>query len=212
MLLNKSDRILFIGDSVTDAGRNRLKSKDLGKGYPKMVAEMLQSLYPELQLTFLNRGISGNKVDDLEKRWQKDCIDLEPDIVSILIGINDTWHRIGQRNFGTDATFRQFENIYRTILRQVSEQTNAKIVIMEPFLLHYPENRKDWRIDFNPRREIIAKLANEFAVHYIRLDEILNEQAKRTGEQFLTGDDGIHPTLAGHRTIAKAWIEIIENE
>lgn len=212
MLLNNSDRILFIGDSVTDAGRNRLKSKDLGKGYPKMVAGMLQALYPELQLTFLNRGISGNKVDDLEKRWQKDCIDLEPDIVSILIGINDTWHRVGQRNFGTEAAFRQFEHIYRILLQQISEQTDAKIVMMEPFLLHYPEDRREWRIDLDPRREIIAKLANEFAIHYIQLDELLNEQAKRTGAQFLTGKDGIHPTLAGHRTIARAWLGIVENE
>lgn len=212
MRLKKADRILFIGDSVTDAGRKRRCSRHLGNGYPKMVAGMLKALYPELKLTVLNRGISGNKVHDLEERWQKDCLKLNPDLVSILIGINDTWHRVGKPSFGNDEALQQFEARYRNILRQTKEQTSAQIVIMEPFLLHYPITRKEWRPDLDLRRAIIERLAEEFAVDYIRLDSLLNEQAARVGEQTLTGKDGVHPTLAGHRIIAKAWVSAVENE
>lgn len=211
MRLKKSDRILFIGDSVTDVGRKRRCPRHLGNGYPKMVAGMLKALYPELKLTVLNRGISGNKIHDLEERWQKDCLKLNPDVMSILIGINDTWHRVGKPSFGNEEALKHFEACYRTILRQTKEQTNAQIVIMEPFVLHYPIARKEWRLDFDLRRAIIERLADEFAVDYIRLDSILNEQAALVGEQTLTGKDGVHPTLAGHRTIAKAWVSIVEN-
>lgn len=212
MLLKRTDRILFIGDSITDVGRNRLLSKDLGEGYPKMIATILSALYPELQLTFFNRGISGNQIEDLAQRWQKDCLALKPDIVSILIGVNDTWHHVGRPTFGTQAHLQKFEDTYRKILQETCNRTNAKIVILEPFLLHYPADRKAWRLDFDPRREIITNLAAEFATHFIKLDELFNKQAVRKGEEFLTGHDGVHPTLAGHRTITKAWMEIIENE
>lgn len=212
MELNKSDRILFIGDSITDGGRQRHSPYDLGEGYPKMVAGALQAFYPELQLTIFNRGLSGNRVEDLKQRWQEDCIALRPDIVSILIGINDTWRRVGQHDRADGATFKAFEETYRAILQQTKAETGAKIIMLEPFLLHYPEDRKGWRVDLDPRREIIAQLAEEYAVHYLKLDEILNEQAKRAGCQFLTGNDGVHPTLAGHRTIAKTWLKTIGNE
>lgn len=211
MRLNKSDRIVFIGDSVTDAGRKRRCSRDLGNGYPKMVAGMLKALYPELKLTVLNRGISGNKIHNLEERWQKDCINLKPDIVSILIGINDTWHRVGTPSFGDEKALQQFEARYRAILEQTKEQTHAQIVILEPFVLHYPIDRKEWRYDLDLRRTIIEKLADEFAVDYIRLDTLMNEQAHQVGEQTLTGTDGVHPTPAGHRAIAKAWVSMVEN-
>ncbi|SEK60064.1 GDSL-type esterase/lipase family protein [Carnobacterium iners] len=94
MKLNKNDTILFIGDSIADVGRIREDLKDLGKGYPLLTASYLLERYPELELTFLNRGISGDKVTDLTNRWKEDCLELQPDIISILVGINDVWHNM----------------------------------------------------------------------------------------------------------------------
>lgn len=92
-MLKKNSLILFQGDSITEWGRNYADSNDLGTGYAMMCSAWIKSLYPELDLRFLNRGVSGNRVIDLKKRWQQDCIDLQPDVISILIGINDTWRR-----------------------------------------------------------------------------------------------------------------------
>src|SRR4051812_13548877 len=91
--LKQGDKVLFQGDSITDCGRNREVATDLGKGYPLMVAAAFGAAYPEMGVTFINRGIGGNRVVDLQSRWQEDCIDLQPDWVSIYIGINDCWRR-----------------------------------------------------------------------------------------------------------------------
>lgn len=207
MNLKKNDLILFIGDSITDAGRNREVSDDLGHGYPLMVAGALSAAYPERHLSFLNRGIGGNKVMDLENRWEEDCIQLQPDIVSILVGINDTWHNLESPLFGTEETIERFETTYRRILEQVKQKTEAQIVMLEPYVLHVPEDRREWRKDLDPRIQAVRRLAEEFADDYIPLDGIMNALSIKTGCPYLTGDDGVHPTVAGHGVIAKAWLD-----
>ncbi|AQS54375.1 Acetylxylan esterase [Jeotgalibaca dankookensis] len=211
MHLKKEDLILFIGDSVTDAKRERSDLNDLGKGYPKMVAEILTQRYPELNLQFLNKGINGNKIIDLERRWQEDCLDFHPDVVSILIGINDTWHNIGKVAFGNKRHLRRFERKYRKILMQVKEKTNAQIVMMEPFVLSEPVDRLEWRVDLDPRIQVVRKLAAEFATDFIPLDGLLNAEGMKRSYSYLTGNDGVHPTQAGHKLIAKEWINRVEN-
>lgn len=211
MYLKKEDLILFIGDSVTDAGRKRSDLHDLGKGYPKMVAEILTQRYPELNLKVLNKGISGNKMINLERRWQEDCLDFHPDVVSILIGINDTWHNIGKASFGNKHYLRRFERKYRKLLMQVKEKTDAQIVILEPFVLSDPVDRLEWRVDLDPRIQVIRKLAAEFATDFIPLDGILNAEGMKRGYSYLTGTDGVHPTQAGHKRIAKEWVNCVEN-
>lgn len=210
MKVKKDDLILFIGDSITDVGRNRRNPHDLGYGYPLMVAEALSAEYPDLQLQFLNRGIGGNKMENMKNRWEEDCISLQPDIVSILIGINDTWHNLGSANFAFKEALEQFETTYRLLLTQVKNETSAQIIILEPFALSYPKDRLDWRIDLDPRIQIVRRLANEFAVDFIPLDGLLNAAGMKTGYQHLTGDDGVHPTVAGHEIIANAWLEKVE--
>lgn len=211
MRLKEHDLILFIGDSITDAGRDRSDSTDLGQGYPLMVAGALSARYPEHKLRFLNRGIGGDKVQDLQGRWERDCLALQPDILSILIGINDTWHNASQGVFGVEAELQTFAQTYRDILMQARERTDAQIVILEPFVLPYPEDRWEWRADLDPRIQVIRQLAGEFAVDYIPLDGRLNALGMKTGYAFLTGDDGVHPTVAGHGVIAQAWLEAVEN-
>lgn len=211
MKLKKDDLILFIGDSITDVGRDRSNLYSLGSGYPLMVAGALSARYPELNLQFLNKGIGGNKITDLEERWQEDCLDLKPDVVSILIGINDTWHTIGSNEFGTSEYLNSFETKYRALLTEVKEKLQAQIIILEPFVLSEPIDRLGWRKDLDPRIQIVRKLANEFAIEFIPLDGILNSLGMKTGYTYLTGDDGVHPTVAGHGVIAEEWLKRIEN-
>ncbi|WP_414838821.1 GDSL-type esterase/lipase family protein [Carnobacterium sp. TMP28] len=130
MRLNKKDTILFIGDSITDVGRNRKDLKDLGKGYPLLIAAHLLECYPELELTFLNRGISGDKVTDLANRWKEDCLELQPDIISILVGINDAWHNIDKEKVSIQESVDKFELFYRLMLEKAKQETKARIILI----------------------------------------------------------------------------------
>ena len=127
--------ILFQGDSVTDAGRSREDDAQLGLGYPRLVSSLLSASYPELGLQFINRGISGNRVRDLKARWSEDCLELKPDILTILIGINDCWRRYDRED---PTSPEQYEEDYRWILTQTQERTAAQIILLEPFVLPYP--------------------------------------------------------------------------
>lgn len=212
MKLKKKETILFIGDSVTDAGRDRKDPMDLGQGYPLMAAGMLQAQYPELDLTFLNRGIGGNRIADLKQRWQEDCLSLAPDVVSILIGINDTWHNVSDPSFASEESLNAFEQDYRYLLKSLFHQTDARVVLMEPFVLPYPKDRAEWRKDLDPRIQIVRKMAREYQTDFIPLDGILNQLGIQYGYQYFTGTDGVHPTTAGHGVIAKAWMENVQKK
>lgn len=211
MELKKEATILFIGDSITDANRRREDPTDLGCGYPLLVAAALLERYPELNLSLVNRGIGGNKITDLANRWEEDCLALDPDIVSILIGINDTWHNVGTEAFGTQESIDRFEFYYRILLQTLKERTNAQIILMEPFVLPHPIDRKEWRIDLNSRIQVIRKLAKEYETDFVALDERLNALGMKQSYAYWTGQDGVHPTLAGHAVIAKAWLEQLKN-
>lgn len=210
MKLKQFDRILFFGDSITDVGRDREDFTDLGKGYPLMLAGRLQAAHPELNLTVLNRGISGDKVADLKSRLVEDCLSLKPTVVSILIGINDTWHHEGSKDFGSSKLMEQFEKDYREVLSAIKEQTGAQIVLMEPFVLPYPADRAGWRVDLDQRIQIIRKLAKEFQADFVALDGPLNAYGIKYSFQYLTGEDGVHPTVAGHGLMTEKWLEIVE--
>ena len=156
---NKTIKILFQGDSITDAGRNRENIHDLGLGYVKYAAELIQKNFNNISFEFVNLGISGDKLDNLFNRIQKEILGINPDIVSILIGINDIWSYADDGNWTPNDVF---EMKYRTILTEIKEQTNAKIIILEPFLLFTPDKEKFYD-DMYPKILIIRKLAREFA-------------------------------------------------
>ncbi|WP_407389414.1 SGNH/GDSL hydrolase family protein [Carnobacterium jeotgali] len=212
MKLNKKDRILFIGDSVTDGDRDRTTASALGQGYPLIIAKTLTKHYPELELTFFNRGIGGDKLSDMAARWREDCLVLKPTIVSILIGINDTWHTVGQEQFGRIEQLQRFEQQYRSLLESLQKELKCQIVLMEPFVLPYPKDREAWRRDLDPRIQVVRKLANEFQADLIPLDGILNTIGIKKNYAYLTGEDGVHPTPAGHGTIANAWLKAVEKD
>ncbi len=195
-------RILFQGDSITDAGRDRNDMHNLGEGYPKYAAELLKNRCCDPEL--INLGIGGNKAEDLAARWEADCISLNPDIVSILIGINDTWHRAENQNWMPND---YFEACYRSILVQTKERTQAKIIIMEQFLLPVPD-KAFFRVDLDPKIQITRRLAREFADFFIPLDGLF--AAACIGREAADwAGDGVHPTPAGAAFIARHYSEAV---
>lgn len=204
--IKADNTILFIGDSITDVGRNRADQADLGQGFPQLIAAHLLHQYPNYDLNILNRGISGDKVVDLKNRWEKDCLELNPELVTILVGINDVGHIIDQREVPTAEELEKFEEDYRFLLKSLAQRTDARVVLMEPFVLPYPKERVRWREQLDPRIQIVRRLANDYHATLVPLDGILNAQGIHTDYQIYTGDDGVHPTLTGHAAIAEAWL------
>ena len=199
-------KILFQGDSITDAGRIREDSADLGQGYPKYAAALLREQYPDVDFTFWNRGISGDQTKDLMARWQADCIDLQPDIVSILVGVNDTWHHVEHQDW---IPTERFEANYRFLLTELKKKTKAKILMIEPFVLPVPD-KEIFRVDMDGKNHIVRKLAREFADEYMPLDGLLATACVHH-EATYWADDGVHPNENGARYIAGQYMEAIRS-
>ncbi len=205
MIIPSQSTVLFQGDSITDAGRSRENDAALGGGYPNQIAAWFGAMHPEMGVRFLNRGISGNRAKDLRARWSADCIDLKPAVVSIMIGINDTWRRY-DRNDVTSA--EAYAEDYRHILARVRDELGAKLVIIEPFVLPHPEDRKAWRVDLDPKIQVARELAREFQAVYIPLDGLLAEACVKAPPAFWAAD-GVHPSQVGHAFIARAWLKAV---
>ncbi|MNW39236.1 GDSL-like Lipase/Acylhydrolase [compost metagenome] len=205
MLLNDNDVVLFQGDSITDWGRNREDGASLGVGYSLMVASRLGHLYPEKNITFLNRGIGGNRTIDLQKRWDKDCLELKPNVLSIMIGINDTWRRFDNNE---NTPVEQYEARYRDLLQRATDKLDVKLVMMEPFVLPVPEDRKLWRADLDPKIHVVRELAREFGAVLVPLDGLFAEASTKADPAFWALD-GVHPSPAGHGLIAEAWLKAV---
>ncbi|UUZ83484.1 SGNH/GDSL hydrolase family protein [Paenibacillus sp. P26] len=198
--------VLFQGDSITDCGRNREMGTDLGKGYALMATALFSSRYPEKQVKFINRGIGGNRVKDLEKRWQEDCIALRPTWVSIYIGINDTWRRFDRDD---PTSVEAFAEGYRRLIVRTKEELDAKLILVEPFVLPVPEDRKRWREDLDPKIQAVRELAREFQTLYVPLDGLFAQASTQTPPDYWA-PDGVHPSPAGHALIAKAWLDAVK--
>lgn len=199
--------LLFQGDSITDCIRSYSDDKSLGTGYVMMIAKLFSAQHPEKSFSFLNRGINGNKVGDLRKRWQEDCLDLRPDVVTILVGINDS---LPVRVFFWEKTTssQNFEKDYRTILEQTCNCIDAKIVLMEPFMVNTSGNQPSLRKKLSQKIEIVRSLAAEFDATLIPLSTIFQE-AEKVKEPTFWSNDGFHPTIEGHKLIAESWIRVV---
>ena len=203
----KKVRILFQGDSITDAGRDRRNYFHLGGGYPAFAAPLIKEAHPELELEFINLGISGNRTGQLFDRLYPDAIALKPDIVSILIGINDIWHRYNWDMVTT--TDEQIELNYRCILERLRKETDAKIMILAPYLLDC-EDKKEIREDLCRVLPIVRRLAEDYADVYIPLDELFEEALKTQPEPKYYSGDGVHPNANGARFIGEHYARAIE--
>ena len=204
----KKVRLLFQGDSITDAGRDKRNYYDMGKGYPKYAAEQLCKDHPDVAFDFINLGISGNRTCQLFDRLYKDGIELQPDVISILIGINDVWHRYGSNRIET--TDEQIALNYRSILKRLKEQTSAKIVMIAPYLLDC-EDKDAIREDLKTLLPIVRALAEEFADVYIPLDEIFEEAVKNQPEPKYYSGDGVHPNTNGSMFIGAEYAKAVKS-
>ena len=200
-------RILFQGDSITDAGRDKRNFHDLGNGYPKYAVAYIKSNHPDADIEFINLGIGGNRTDQLFDRLYPDAISLQPDIISILIGINDVWHRYGGGRIMT--TDDQLILNYRTILTELKAKTNAKIMILSPYLLDC-DDKDAIREDLNRVLPRIRELAREFADVYVPLDEHFAKAIPLAPEKMYYSGDGVHPNANGAEFIGKLYAEAIE--
>ena len=200
-------RVLFQGDSITDAGRDKRNYFDLGPGYPKYAAELIRKNNPELELEFINLGISGNRTCQLFDRFYTDGIELQPDVISILIGINDIWHRYSPERIET--TDAQLALNYREILERIKKQTNAKIIILSPYVLDV-EDKDHMKEDLKTVLPIIRELAQEYADAYVPLDEIFDGAIKTQPEPLYYSPDGVHPNDNGAKLIAEHYAIAID--
>ena len=198
-------RILFQGDSITDAGRNRDDYHDLGPGYPGYAAKFITERHPEIDFEFINLGISGNQTKDLVERLEEDFIEINPDVVSIHIGVNDTWHHAADRSWIDNAVF---EERYRTVLSAIKEKTNAKIIMIEQFLLPV-EDKEFFREDLDSKIDVERKLAREFADVYVPLDGLM-AKASVGAPKHQWSDDGVHPNRNGSELIGKIYADAFD--
>ena len=197
-------RILFQGDSITDMNRDRSDPHDLGNGYPKYAAQYIREAFPDKKFEFIDLGISGDQTANLVQRLQSDFLDIKADIVSILIGINDTWHRADTREYLDDAIFK---DNYETVLRAV-KQTGAKIMMLEPFLIPVPDKLYFYE-DLYKKILIERELARKYADVYIPLDGLL-AAAYLGKEPTYYAEDGVHPSVEGAKFIGGLYEKYIE--
>lgn len=202
-------KILFQGDSITDAQRTRDNENYLGSGYVNIVSGKLGFDYP-CKYKFINKGINGNRITDLYLRIRKDIIDIAPDYLSILIGVNDVWHEL-EVNDGVSAN--KFEKIYDLLLSEVKEALpNIKFIIIEPFILKgsatYPD-KKTWKYfesELELRRDVCKKMAEKYNAIYVSLQDKFNEAQSSIKDLSYYLRDGVHPTASGSELIAREWI------
>ena len=205
-------RLLFQGDSITDMkwGRNQKdRNHYLGHSYVFLLASRLGVDMADANLEFFNRGVSGNKVSDLRKRWQKDAIEINPDWLTVLIGVNDVSQGRGQ-----PVDLKKWEQDYRHILNQ-SRRANHKlnIVLMDPFVLRMTRLNSDdqwkyWRGEIDKLGKIVVRLAKDFNAIHIETQKIFDQAAN----QVSAGNwiwDGVHPLPQGHELIARNWLQAV---
>ncbi|MGD2093621.1 MAG: SGNH/GDSL hydrolase family protein [Phycisphaerales bacterium] len=211
-LTERNNVILFQGDSITDAGRSKRRQDNandiraMGIGYVLLAASEVLAGYCEVKPKIYNRGISGNKVFQLADRWDADCIALKPDIISILIGVNDYWHA---SKHGYEGTVETYERDYRALLgRTRRELPKVKLVICEPFVLKCGEVDETWFPDFDGYRAVAKKMAAEFDTIFIPFQSMFDEAIRNAPPDYWAAD-GVHPSLAGSCFMAKAWLKAV---
>lgn len=195
--MTRPTRLVFVGDSITDAGRDRSHAASLGHGYVKLIAEALGD-----QVEVVNVGIGGDRAVDLERRWSDDVEAAAPDVLTVYVGVNDTWRRF-DRDDPTSA--EDFEaTLQRLLATEVARR--ARLILVEPFVLPVRDEQEGWLDDLAEKRAVVARLAEEHGAAFVPLHAVLTEAARTEGASALA-PDGVHPSDAGARRIADAWLE-----
>lgn len=208
-------RILFQGDSITDAGRNREDFYGMGWGYAYLVKSKLGTDHPD-DYEFLNRGVSGNRIVDMYARIKSDFINLKPDYASIYIGVNDVWHEITRQN-GVDTP--KFEKLYTMLIDEVQAACpGIKLIIIAPYVLEgrstcnteeIPDRLERFQKEVAEKAAAAKRIAQKYDLPLIELQPVFDEACKRAPTVHWTGD-GVHPTVCGHELIKRRWLETFE--
>lgn len=203
--LEAGTRVMFTGDSITDCRREETDNP-LGYGYPLRVVGAWGLANPDRAPIWLNSGISGNRVVDLTGRWRSDVLDAEPDVVSVLIGINDCGFRY---SFDFDeVTATQYHDGYSALLEPLAAAA-VRLIVIEPFLLPVNDDQRWWREDLDPKIQVVRDLAKQYGAELIAADGMFAELAAATGPEYWAAD-GVHPTAAGHQALAEAWLRRVQ--
>lgn len=202
--LEQNQTILFIGDSITDAGRGIRAHKPFGFGYVHFTANYLLAKYPELDIRIINTGISGNTIRDLKSRWDKDCLSYQPDILSVMIGINDLWRaHTNQINESVDT--EEYEITYQQLLSRVKEQNQCQLVLMEPFMF-CDDTANPMFKDLGAYIDVVHRMAERFDAVLVPLQQAIDKKIKQvTSDKW--SDDMVHPFTWAHAWISQRWIE-----
>lgn len=211
-IIRPGDTILFQGDSITDARRSRdaqnqpNTAAQMGSGYAWLAASSLLVDYPEANLKIYNRGVSGNKVFQLNERWKVDCVDIKPDVLSILIGVNDFWHnKVGDY----DGTIETYAADYRKLLERTrNELPNVKLVLCEPFLAVCGHVDQTWLPTFQKFPEVARKLAEDFHATWVPFQAMI-QRASQVAPPEVWAKDGVHPTDQGASLMAHTWLKAV---
>jgi lysophospholipase L1-like esterase len=206
--------VLFQGDSITDTGRNRHLSEPnqqpaMGHGYAYLTMARLLASRPRDGLRVFNRGISGNRVPDLHERWQSDCVSLAPDVLSILIGVNDFWHQLDGRY---KASVEEYEARYRELLeRTLAALPRVRLVICEPFVLRCGVVDERWFPEIDRRREAARSVASAFGAPFVPFQSVFDRAVAAGTAPAYWAADGVHPTPQGHQLMSDAWLASVES-
>jgi len=205
--LKPGQTILFIGDSITDAGRLEAAYKPFGYGYVHFVAYRLLAEYPEYNLSIINTGISGDTIRDLDYRWDKDCLNHKPDILTVLIGINDVFRQYNG-TLDTAVLLDEYQVTYKRLLSLVKEKYNCRLILMEPFMFCDDKANPAYKALLQYIHAVRA-LAAEFDAVLVPLQELIDKKIKKVPPEKFS-DDMVHPYVWAHAWIAQRWLEAIK--
>jgi lysophospholipase L1-like esterase len=211
--LSNNDVILFQGDSITDAGRKKdvdeaNNNAALGTGYAFLAASALLTKYADKNLKIYNRGISGNKVYQLAERWDKDCLDLKPTVLSILIGVNDYWHKHNGKYDGTVKVYA--DDLKKLLDRTLKQLPDLKLILAEPFAVKGVKAVDDtWYPEFNDYRAAAQEIAKQYKASWIPYQKVFDHAEKMAPGAYWT-KDGVHPSVAGAQLMANAWLDTVK--
>jgi len=204
-------KILFIGDSTTDMWRGREANQpySLGMGHVFMIAEELLQKDPSIEI--INRGNGGNRITDINERFEKDCLDINPDIVTIMFGVNDLWHAFS--GIVKLISLKKWTEIYQSFIDRIKKNNkNAKIILMPPFIIHGKESDLLWDkfqiIKKYQRR--VKKIAKDNGLYFIDSQKVLDKASLKYGNENVLYD-GVHPNILGAKALANAWIKTYKN-
>ena len=203
LVFRPGQRLVFIGDSITDAGRRQPGTQPYGNGYVHLARAFLVARYPALGLDITNQGIGGNTVRDLDQRWEQDVVALRPDWLSVKIGINDVWRTVAGRHKEA-VPLEEYVATYERLLARARDATGARLILMEPYVIE--ADRADrFRALIDQYLPVVHRLAEQFGAILIRTQAAFDEALLAQPAAYWA-EDRVHPNAPGHAVIARAWL------